>query len=149
MSRKLYSLFDIYEIKHSELFVREISYYDDYVENLGVLMPEYNIFDYGYKHLSCLDPQKKTTKEYDNGSVYINIYIKIPKFTQIQALKFLYRLVNIIYNTSTDFNIYAINMSRHDFQKLDNDYFELFTRKHNILSNTFKSFIIKLKELDD
>lgn len=68
--------------------------YDDITVYNGHPGPNFNIYDYGYKHLACKDPNtERTDKEYNNHSLIIGMYFNIPKFSMNTGLKFLYGLL--------------------------------------------------------
>ena len=102
ISKVLYQLFDSYGIEHSEAFIIENCFDDNKVS--------YKLFDYGYKHLSPKDPEKKSFDEYDEDIVCVMICLNIPVFSKRQAEMFLYRIVKsalTVYD-SMNFKIWSL-----------------------------------------
>lgn len=60
--------------------------------------PKFNIYNYGYKHLACKDPNiKRTDKEYNNHLLTINMYFNMPSFNKNNGLRFLYKLLQTVF----------------------------------------------------
>lgn len=102
ISKALYHLFDLYGIEHSEAFIIENCFEENKIS--------YKLFDYGYKHLSVKEPEKKSFDEYDEDIVCVMICLNIPVFSKRQAEMFLYRLVKSAFTVydSRNFKIWSL-----------------------------------------
>jgi hypothetical protein len=80
--------------------------YEDMVEIDGHSIPYYNIYDYGYIHIACKDPQiKRTAKEYESRWYVLRMHFNMPDFNTIQqGMKFLYYLTKTIFKRD-DFRV--------------------------------------------
>lgn len=96
---KLYRLFDIYDIEHSEILLFDSSvFYDICVSGIE---DSINVYDVkGYKLFSSHSvyfPSGKFNSDYAYTNMYITIYVNYPKFTYKQVYRFAHNLMDTIW----------------------------------------------------
>lgn len=110
ISKILDNLFDLYRIRHSEVFI---------METCAGKVP-YQLFDYGYKHLSYKDPEQKTSDDYTEDIVCVTVYLDLPVFTRHNVVLFMYRLIKSLFTVydERNFRIWGLELMRMNGYKI-------------------------------
>ena len=108
--------------------------YDNTVEIDGHSILDYNIYDSGYIHLACKDPQiRRTNGEYESRWYALYMHFNMPDFNTIQqGMKFLYYLTKTIFKRD-DFlvNLFSIDGGY---------YYSTYEEEINVYGSDAKSF---------